>query len=125
MTRLLLDQGVPRSCATLLRDKGWDVVHVGELGMCRAADLEILRYAREDARHIVTLDADFHHYLVLSGEIRPSVIRIRIEGLKGMDVAERLERSWAAMEEALADGAMVSITAQAVRIRRLPVSSSS
>jgi predicted nuclease of predicted toxin-antitoxin system len=45
--RLLLDQGLPRSAAAILRGKGWDVIHVGEIGMAAAADEEILAYSDE------------------------------------------------------------------------------
>jgi hypothetical protein len=38
--RLVLDQGVPRDAAEILRDAGFDCVHVGELGLSQAADLE-------------------------------------------------------------------------------------
>jgi predicted nuclease of predicted toxin-antitoxin system len=39
--RLLLDQGLPRSTAALLGQAGWDVVHVSEIGMSRADDVDI------------------------------------------------------------------------------------
>jgi predicted nuclease of predicted toxin-antitoxin system len=56
--RLLLDQGLPRSTAALLSQGEWDVIHVSEIGMSRAADTEILRRARADSRVCVTLDAE-------------------------------------------------------------------
>ena len=40
--RLILDQGVPRDAAKLLRQLGYDCTHVGELQMSRASDEEIL-----------------------------------------------------------------------------------
>lgn len=40
--KLLLDQGLPRSAASLLSQRGVDTIHVGEIGMAAAADTEIL-----------------------------------------------------------------------------------
>ena len=36
--KLLLDQGLPRSAAELLRQKGLDAVHTGECGLSVASD---------------------------------------------------------------------------------------
>lgn len=52
--KLLLDQGLPRSAARLLREDGIDTLHVGEIGLSTASDNEILRRGREDERVIVT-----------------------------------------------------------------------
>ena len=78
--RLLLDQGLPRSAAGLLRNSGIDAIHVGEIGMAAAKDAEILQYASNEDRAVVTLDADFHALLALSSASQPSVIRGRLEG---------------------------------------------
>ena len=37
--KLLLDQGLPRSAASLLRDVGIDTLHFGEIGLAAATDL--------------------------------------------------------------------------------------
>lgn len=121
MTRLLLDQGLPRSAAAILRDAGWDVVHVGERGLATAADTWILDEARSEQRYIVTLDADFHALLAVSGAATPSVVRLRIEGLKGDDLARLIQRIWPKIAVAMTDGAMVTVTRGAVRVKRLPV----
>jgi predicted nuclease of predicted toxin-antitoxin system len=71
--RFLLDQGLPRSAAELLRNQNLDVVHVGEAGLASAEDAEILMRGREDRRIVVTLDADFHSLMALSGATEPSV----------------------------------------------------
>ncbi len=96
-------------------------MHVGDIGMSQATDLAILSHAVRDTRIVVTLDADFHAHLVLSGASKPSVIRIRIEGLRGNDLAELLESSWPKIEHVIDDGAMVTITRTTLRIRSLPV----
>ena len=98
--RLLLDQGLPRSTAALLRaENGWDVVHVGERGLARATDAEILEIARRETRICVTLDADFHTLLALSGAASPSTIRVRVEGLDASDLARLLRQTWQAAVE--------------------------
>ncbi|MGE0386270.1 MAG: DUF5615 family PIN-like protein [Gammaproteobacteria bacterium] len=121
MTRLLRDQGLPRSTGQLLAAVGWDVVHVSEVGLSRAEDIEILSLARTDNRVCVTLDADFHAYLSTSGAAGPSVVRLRREGLNGAALSNLLLSVWPAIEQVLNEGAMVTITERNVRVRRLPV----
>jgi len=67
------------------------------------------------------LDADFHALLALSGVTGPSVIRIRIEGLRGEDLARLLVSVLHICDDDLLKGAMVSVTENGVRIRQLPV----
>jgi predicted nuclease of predicted toxin-antitoxin system len=119
--RLLLDQGLPRSAAAVLRQAGWDVIHVSEIGMSRADDADILRRARGESRVCVTLDADFHPLLATSGERSPSVIRIRKEGLDATALAALLQAIWPRAENALNDGALVTVTERLLRVRRLPI----
>ena len=86
--KLLLDQGCPRSAAGLLRDVGVDTLHVGEIGIAAVADSAILLWAFEEERVVVTLDADFHALFALSEAIAPSVVRIRIQRLRGQAMME-------------------------------------
>lgn len=83
MIRLLLDQGLPRSTVAQLGERGIDACHVADIGRSHAADFEIIELARHQGQVIVTLDADFHRLLALSGAHGPSVIRIRQKGLRG------------------------------------------
>lgn len=85
MIKILLDQGLPRSAAELLRQQGWDALHVSDVGLAAASDQTILNQAEQQGRTVVTLDADFHALLAVSGASAPSVVRLRIEGLKGSD----------------------------------------
>lgn len=85
-------------------------------------DSTILDLGHREGMVVVTLDADFHALLALSGLTGPSVIRIRIEGLRGEDLAGLLVRVLRVCGDDLLRGAMVSVTGNGIRIRRLPVS---
>ncbi|MCI0621337.1 MAG: DUF5615 family PIN-like protein [Acidobacteria bacterium] len=119
--KLLLDQGLPRGSAELLRSRGIDTVHVGELAMASADDPSILDTAREVGRVVVTLDADFHTLLALSGCSSPSVIRIRIEKLRAAELAELLFNVTTQTQQPLIAGAMVSVQPTRLRVRHLPL----
>lgn len=119
--KLLLDQGTPRSLATLLRQDGLDAVHTGEIGMAEAEDVAILQRAATEGRVVVTLDADFHAHLALAQASQPSVIRVRIEGLRARAFNELLRRIITQCRSDLEAGAMVSVQEHQVRIRHLPI----
>ncbi len=119
--KLLLDQGLPRSTVQHLAGMGIAAEHVGDLGMARAADANILDVARERQAVVVTLDADFHALLATSRATSPSVVRLRIEGLKGEETAALLGQVLAVAGTELEAGAVVSVTARRIRVRLLPI----
>jgi predicted nuclease of predicted toxin-antitoxin system len=119
--KLLLDQGLPRSAAVLLSQAGVDTVHVGDVGHSNSEDAVILRLALDSDRIVATLDADFHTLLALSEASAPSVIRIRIEGLKGEALASLLQTVISQCADDLAKGAAVTVQEGRIRIRHLPI----
>ena len=119
--KLLLDQGLPRSAAALLSDRGFDTVHAGDIGLAAAPDALIIERARDEGRTIVTLDADFHALIALVGGSGPSVIRIREQGLKGPDLASVVAETVGLCQADLKSGAVVTVRGGSVRVRRLPV----
>ena len=119
--RLLLDQGTPRSTARHLAAHGIDAVHAADIGLSTATDSQVLDHARADHRVVVTLDADFHALLALSGAAVPSVVRIRREGLRGDALASLLSEVVSRVREQLDSGAMITVTERGVRVHRLPV----
>jgi predicted nuclease of predicted toxin-antitoxin system len=94
---------------------------MGDKSLATAPDSLILNIASEEERIVVTLDADFHALLVLSGAAGPSAIRIRIEGLRAERLASLLVDVLKLCEDDLSQGAMVSVTEHGVRVRRLPL----
>jgi predicted nuclease of predicted toxin-antitoxin system len=119
--KLLLDQGLPRTAAEALGRVGFDAVHTGAIGLAKASDEDILERARREGETVVTLDADFHALLALSNAAAPAVIRIRIEGLQGAEIAALVSRVVAVCEADLLAGAMVTVDSHRIRVRRLPL----
>ena len=62
--------------------------------------------------------------LALAAADSPSVIRIRIEGLRGESLADLLQMVLARCAEELASGAAVVVQAERIRLRHLPLSPS-
>jgi predicted nuclease of predicted toxin-antitoxin system len=118
--RLVLDQGVPRDAAVRLRNRGHDCVHVGEIGMHNAADDEILAWSATGAI-VVTLDADFHAILAVSGASGPSVIRLRIQGLRAPELTALIEKVVAEFQKDLQGGCLITVKAHKTTCHRLPI----
>lgn len=95
--------------------------HTREIDLAEADDAAILKRAADEGRTVVTLDADFHQLLALSGDRKPSVIRVRIEGLVYETFAALLQKALPARASAIEVGTAISITPRGVRVRRLPL----
>lgn len=119
--RLVLDQGVPYDAAALLRNIGYDCTHVGEIGMSRASDEEIVALSLERRAVVVTLDADFHAILAVSGAQGPSVIPMRLQGLGAVEVVEVDRKVLASFEVELERGALITVKALKTTCHRLPI----
>jgi predicted nuclease of predicted toxin-antitoxin system len=109
---ILLDQGLPRDASEQLRWAGVQCTHVGEIEMSASSDTDILEYARTADQIVVTLDADFHAILVVSGMSAPSVVRIRREGLKGTAIAGIVREVLVEYAPDLAAGCMITVKEQ-------------
>jgi predicted nuclease of predicted toxin-antitoxin system len=121
--RLVLDQGVPRDAATGLRDLGHECLHVAEIGMSKAADDEILAFSLKVNAVVVTLDADFHTILAVSGASGPSVIRLRLQGLVSPEVVRTVQSVLADFDADLRRGSVVTVKAHKTACHRLPIGS--
>jgi len=70
---------------------------------------------------VVTLDSDFHALLATARAAGPSVVRIRMQGLKGEPLATILQRVLTVAGTELEAGAVVSVTTDRIRVRLLPI----
>jgi predicted nuclease of predicted toxin-antitoxin system len=76
--KFLLDQMFDRHVLAALRQEGYDVVSVAELGLSTADDAEIMQQAIADGRVVITLDEHFGDWSVLPLTRHPGVIRLKI-----------------------------------------------
>jgi len=119
--KLLLDQGTSAGAAEILRAQGLDTLHAREVGLSRAEDAEILEWCRREGRIVITLDADFHALLALSGAREPSVVRIRIEGLRDRALAGLIKRVIDVVGAELTRGSAVTVRPSSIRLHALPL----
>ena len=119
--KLLLDQGLPRSTVEKLKLLNIESTHVGDIGMAAATDSEIIQKALHESLTVVTLDSDFHTILATSGNNKPSVIRIRMEGLKADKLAGIICSIIESVSDELETGVAISVTEKGIRVRQLPL----
>jgi predicted nuclease of predicted toxin-antitoxin system len=117
----LLNMNVNRDMTAQLEKRGHVCRHVGDIGMNRATDTEIVLEAKRTGEVILTHDLDYGHLLAFSGEKAPSVVILRLRDLRTDEVVSRLETVWKEVEAALMDGAIISLSDKSLRIRRLPI----
>ncbi len=100
--RLLLDQNLsPRLCGDL-QERFPGSVHVREVGLARADDIEVWSYAAKHSLTIVTKDSDFRQRSFLRGH-PPKVVWIRLGNCSTKAIENLLKRHAAAIEEFEAD----------------------
>ena len=69
----------------------------------------------------MTLDADFHAILAVSGAVGPSVIRIRIQGLRAEEISECVRSVSRGFESELKAGSIVTVKARKTTCHKLPI----
>ena len=121
MKRIVLDQGLPATAARILRDLGWDAVHVREIAMHEATDAEILDYAARESRVAITLDRDFPQILALTAATHPSVFLIRQQRLRAPELVALIVSIWRDHEHALEQGCVLKVGTRGTRVRGLPL----
>ncbi len=120
--KFLVDQNRSPRLAALLRDRGHDAVHTQELGLERAEDAELLLLADREDRVIISGDTDFGTLLALSRRTSLSVILFRSRNALTADQqAELILDHLDDLASDLAEGAVVVVTDERIRIRRLPL----
>lgn len=119
--RFLLDMGLAQSTARHLRSQGYDAIHLRDQELQRLADSKIVAKALAENRVILTHDLDFGRIVALSRNRFPSVVTFRLADMRARNVERFLDDVLRRFANDLEQGALVSVTDQTVRIRKLPV----
>ncbi|MBI3161964.1 MAG: DUF5615 family PIN-like protein [Chloroflexi bacterium] len=119
--KFLLNMNIRREVISPLQERGHVCRHVGDIGMSRARDTQIIVEAKRTGEAILTHDLDYGHLLAFSGESAPSVIILRLRNLQTDEIISRFDSVWNEIETSLRNGAIVSISDKSLRIRVLPI----
>ena len=120
--RFLVDMNLSPKTVTNLQQQGWDVLRVSQVLPMDAEDSEILKFAHQQNRVIITQDLDFSSLLALGGYEKPSLITFRLSVPDPETITRKLLEILPHIENRLAQGCAVTINDRNVRIRPLPIS---
>lgn len=121
--KFLADMGISPKTVSHLNQKGHDAVHLIDENLHRLSDPDILCKSRSEGRILLTHDLDFGELMAASGASLPSVIIFRLGNMAAVYVHRHLDLILKEYAEELEQGAILSITENRVRIRRLPIDS--
>lgn len=119
--KLIGDMNISPQTVTALQQQGWDIIRVPDVLPAIASDVEILNFARQENRVIVTHDLDFSMLVALSGYNQPSLITLRLSSTDLNTVNQKLLEILPQVEQQLQAGSAITIEDTAVRIRQLPI----
>ena len=77
MIKFLADENISPQTVALIRDNGYDIVSVREIGLKGRSDKEIVKFAVNDKRTIITFDLDYGEMYYFSTKDSMSIIVVR------------------------------------------------
>ncbi|MBI5705876.1 MAG: DUF5615 family PIN-like protein [Armatimonadetes bacterium] len=120
--RFLIDNNLSARLAPCLKELGIEASHVRALGLQASADSEVVQAALESGSVLVTADSDFPEMLALSGATGPSVLYLTGDyPTQPEPLAILLANQVALIEKELDEGAVVALSSQRMRLRKLPI----
>lgn len=119
--RILADVHIAPRTVAHLQQLGHEVERVGDTLPPSSTDEEIVIAAMKDDRIVLTQDLDLSTIVALPGRKSPSVVTLRLTSARIETVNARLEAALPAIEDALADGVLVTIEDRRIRSRSLPL----
>jgi predicted nuclease of predicted toxin-antitoxin system len=117
--RFLVDEDLPRSTATVLREAGYDAYDVRELGLSGSTDQEVFEQAQSLSAAVLTGDSDFANILLFPPGTHHGIVVSRIPDELSTDALNReLLAGISQLGENELHGALVIVEVGQIRIRR-------
>jgi predicted nuclease of predicted toxin-antitoxin system len=117
----IIDCNLPPAWADLLRQHGFDAHAWWERGDIRASDAEIMATARAEQAVILTHDLDMGMISAHAHASGPSVLQFRGDDVMPDHLGSMALAIMSRYAHALAQGAIVAISADRVRVSILPI----
>lgn len=117
----MVDMPLSPDLAVWLNGQGHDAVHASDLGLARAADVDIIARAKAERRTVVTADLDYPRLLATTGAQDPSVILFRDGNWSDDEVIARMSDVMASLSPDDVAQSIIVVERDRIRRRRLPI----
>ena len=117
--KIVVDMNLSPNWCSVLNRAGHSSQHWSEIGAADSEDREIVDWARANGHIILTADLDFTGILATSGDLRPSVIVMRLGRHSPALHGSLLTGASEMFAEDLRKGAVLSIDNKSLRARLL------
>jgi predicted nuclease of predicted toxin-antitoxin system len=115
--KLFLDENLSPQHATELRTEGHDAVAVLEVGLSGAPDEQVLRFAVENGRVLVTLDADFANVMRFPPGQTLGVVRLKVHPATEDGIRQAIRRALLHLRNIDMVGRLAVVDEDKIRVR--------
>ena len=115
--KLFLDENLSPQHASQLRAEGHDALAVLEVGLSGANDDQVLRFAVENGRVLVTLDADFAIVIRFPPEKTLGVVRLKVHPATEEKIRDAIRRALLLLQNIDLTGRLAVVDEDKIRIR--------
>lgn len=116
----LIDENLSPKVAGLLRDAGYDAIHVHDANLRGGNNEQVLAKAKADGRTLITGELSYVDDLI-GGDTGPSLLLLRRGGATIDEQGSVITSSLPHVASSLSAGALVALAADRIRARRLPL----
>ena len=120
--KFLIDNALSPLIARGLVEEGYDALHVRDVEMATASDMEIFEFAAQQDRILISADTDFGGILAFRESPKPSFILFRQSDKRPASQLSFLLDNLPALKKELLTGCVTVFEDKRIRIRSLPIS---